>query len=145
MRSNMFLVFVTASLLVSPACSRKKTELAKQQDAESQKDHIALQGEWDVVSSESNGELPPPGLLDGGKFTFSGNDATVLGKKGTFELDATKSPRQIEFLRGNARQIGIYKLTGDHLKLCVGPPDDRPTAFITKPRTDHSFFLLKKK
>lgn len=135
-----FCWFVTASLVVFlPACFRTG------QDEQSRKDHAALQGEWDLVSAESNGESPPPGLLDGAKFVFSGDKLTLLGKEGTFNLDARKDPRQIDFNRGKTRQIGIYDLRGDSLKLCVGPSDDRPKEFKTMPRTDHSLFVLKRK
>jgi len=132
-------VFVMSSLLAASAC----TDKAK--DAASQQDHQALQGEWEIVSAESNGEPPPPGLLDGARFAFSGDKLTLLNKEGTFEVDATKTPRQIDFVRGKTRQLGIYDLDADNLKLCVGPADDRPKEFKTKPRTDHSLFVLKRK
>jgi uncharacterized protein (TIGR03067 family) len=132
--------FVAASLIIwVPACSKTGT------DEQSKKDHATLQGEWLIVSAESNGEPPPPGMLDGAKFAFSGDKLTLLGKEGTFELDASKNPRQIDLVRGKTRQIGIYELDGDDLKLCVGPSDDRPKEFKTKARTDHSLFVLKRK
>lgn len=132
--------FIVASVIVSaPACS------GPGKDEQSKKDHAALQGEWVIVSAESNGEPPPAGLLEGAKFAFSGDNLTLLGKEGIFELDASKNPRQINFVRGQTRQIGIYELEGDVLKLCVGPPDDRPKEFKTKPRTDHSLFVLTRK
>lgn len=131
--------FVGLVLLAIAACSGKR------QDSASQQDHTALQGEWEIVSAESNGEPPPPGMLDGAKFAFSGDKLTLMGKEGTFELDATKSPRQIDFIRGKSRQLGIYELDGDQLKLCVGPADDRPKEFKARPRTDHSLFVLKRK
>jgi uncharacterized protein (TIGR03067 family) len=111
----------------------------------SEKDRAALQGEWEVVRAESNGEPPPPGMLNRATFKFSGDKMTLLGKEGTFHLDASKNPRQIDFIRGNNKQIGIYELDGDDFKLCVGPPDDPPKDFTTKPRTDHSLFVLKRK
>src|SRR5579859_5966241 len=114
-----FWVIATICLASLQACS------GKGQDEQSKADHAALQGEWEIVSAESNGEAPPPGLLDGAKFAFSGNELTLMGKKGKFELNASKSPRQIDFI-GGKRQIGIYELDGDNLKLCVGPADDRP-------------------
>jgi uncharacterized protein (TIGR03067 family) len=134
-----FWVVVTSSLVLVPACATQG------QDEESKKDHAALQGEWEIVSAESNGEPPPRGLLDGAKFAFARDKLILLGKEGTFELDASKSPRQINIIRGKTRQIGIYELNGDSLKLCVGPADDRPKEFKTKPRTDHSLFILKRK
>jgi hypothetical protein len=73
-------VFVMSWLLAASACTDKT------KDAASQQDHQALQGEWEIVSAESNGEPPPPGLLDGAGFAFSGDKLTLLGKEGTFEL-----------------------------------------------------------
>ena len=112
---------------------------------EAQKDRAALQGEWEIVSAESNGEPPPPGLLSQAKFAFSGDNLTLMGKVGTFTIDAGRIPRQIDFASGNVKQLGIYDLDGDRLRLCVGPADDRPKEFKTKPRTDHSMFVLKRK
>ena len=132
-------IILPSAVVLLPACSETA------QDEQSKADHATLQGEWAIVSAESNGEPPPPGVLDGARFAFSGDNLTLLGKEGTFRLDATKSPREIEFVRGNSRQLGIYELDGDSLKLCVGPADDRPTEFKTKPRTDHSLFVLKRK
>ena len=134
-------VVVIFNFVVVPACT------AGGPDAQSKKDRAALQGEWKIVSAESNGEPPPPGLLDGAKFVFCGDKLTLLGKERTFKLDATKNPRQIDFVptKGKTPQIGIYELDGDNLRLCVGPADDRPKEFKTKPRTDHSLFVLKRK
>ncbi len=138
MRFILWAIVATA-LIALPACTRRG------QDGQSKKDHAALQGEWEVVSAESNGEAPPPGFLIGAKVAFSGNQSTLLGKEATFELDASKRLRQIDFVHVKSRQIGIYELDGDSLKLCVGPPDDRPKEFKTKPRTDHSLLILKRK
>ena len=139
MKRALFALIVIPTLVLNPACSNSG------QDEQSKNDRVALQGEWEIVTAESNGEPPPAGLIDGAKFAFSGERLTLLGKEGTFELDATKSPRQIDFVRGTTRQRGIYELDGDRLKLCVGPADDRPTEFKTRPRTDHSLFILKRK
>jgi uncharacterized protein (TIGR03067 family) len=134
-----FCVLLMSTLGLLSACSRTGG------DEQSKADHAALQGEWEIVSAESNGEPPPPSFLDGARFAFSGDNLTLLGKEGSFQLDATKTPRQIDFVRGKTRQPGIYELDGDSLKLCVGPSDDRPKEFQTRPRTDHSLFVLKRK
>ena len=141
LRYLLVYAIATFTLILVPACS------GKGQDEETKKDRAAIQGEWEIVSAESNGEPPPPGLLDGAKFFFSGEKLTLLGKDGTFELDATKSPREIDFIRGKSRQLGIYELEGDRLRLCVcaGPYDDRPREFRTKRFTDYSLFVLKRK
>jgi uncharacterized protein (TIGR03067 family) len=131
-------LFAVSLLVLTSGCTGQR------KGGEVQNDRAALQGEWEIVSAESNGEPPPPGMFDGAKFVFSGDTSTLLGKEGTYALDASKNPRQIDFIRGKTKQLGIYELNGDDLKLCVGPADDRPTEFKTKPRTDHSMFFLKR-
>jgi uncharacterized protein (TIGR03067 family) len=128
-----------------PACTLALLPGCTGNDRETVNDGTALQGEWEIVSAESNGEPPPPGLLNGARFAFSGNRLTLIGKEGEFQIDASKNPRQIDFICGGNRQVGIYRLEGDRLLLCVGPADDRPREFKTKPRTDHSLFVLKRK
>jgi uncharacterized protein (TIGR03067 family) len=130
-------LFLATMFAAIPSCSQPVPE------DQSSKDRTAIQGEWEIVFAESNGAPPPPGLLDHAKFVFTGDKMSLLGKDATFELDATKNPAQIDFK--NSRQIGIYEFNGDDLKLCFGPSDDRPKEFKTKPRTDHSLFVLKRK
>jgi uncharacterized protein (TIGR03067 family) len=127
-----------ASLLLLAGCSKSK-------DVATSADLAKLQGSWNVVSGESNGEPPPKGLFDGATVRFSGKTAILMGKEGTFEIDESKQPHWIEFNRPGSRQIGIYELSGDDLKFCVGPPDDRPKEFKTKPRTDHTMMVLQRK
>jgi len=136
-KSFLLCLFIASSFIATPSCS------GPVQNDQSNKDHEAIQGEWEIVDAESNGVPPPPGMFDHAKFVFSGNKLALLGKDRTFELDATKNPKQIDFK--NVGQIGIYELNGDNLKLCVGPADDRPKEFKTRPRTDHSLFLLRRK
>ncbi|MBI3097371.1 MAG: TIGR03067 domain-containing protein [Planctomycetes bacterium] len=144
---EMRIRLLTALMLACLGCgqSRAPTDPPAGSLEQSQKDRAALQGNWEVLSAESNGEPPPPGLLNGAEFAFSGDKLTLLGKEGTYEIDAGRSPRHIDFLRGTARQLGIYELSRDRLTLCVGPADDRPREFKTNPRTDHSLFVLKRK
>ena len=108
-------------------------------------DTQALQGTWEVVSAESNGEPPPREMrIVGAKFVFSGDVLQFLGGQVSFTLDDADTPGQID-LGHDKQQLGIYELHGDTLKLCIGPSDDRPKQFGSKPRTNHSFFLLKRR
>lgn len=119
MRSSLRMIVISSLVLLS-SCSGKRPE-----DEAAKRDRAALQGEWEIVSAESNGEPPPPGFLDQAKMSFSGDKAILIGKESRFELDANKTPRQIDFINGESRQWGIYELDGDNLKLCacVQPPE----------------------
>jgi hypothetical protein len=78
--------FVVVSLLATSACTGKR------QDPQSQQDHTALQGEWEIVSAESNGEPPPPGMLDGAKFAFSGDKLTLMGQRRDIRVGRDQEP-----------------------------------------------------
>ena len=82
----------------------------------------------------------PVHLRLGDKFTVKKDDKAIL--EGTFTIDATKSPAQIDLKvlkdyedewRGQT-YLGIYQLDGDKLKLCCCEPsrDVRPGEFATK-------------
>lgn len=104
------------------------------------KDLDALQGEWTMVSGERNGEKIPEEIakslrrvIKGDKFSILRDDETV--SQGTFTLDASKKPREIDAkLEGVDGVVkGIYALDGDTFKVCYGPPGtDRPREFATK-------------
>jgi uncharacterized protein (TIGR03067 family) len=125
-----------AGLLLQAGCSSGGKSAA---------DRAALQGEWEVVSGESNGGPAPPGMLDDAKLIVLGDQAILLGKEATFRLDAAPDPRHIDFVRGDNIQLAIYELKDDTLRLCVGTTDDRPAAFRTEPGTSHTLFVLKRK
>ena len=81
------------------------------------------------------------------------NAATIVekGTEGTYRLDPTKSPRQIDFtFSGEVQMIalGIYQLDGDKLKLClcVDPVkfDQRPTEMATKAGQTRIILTLKR-
>lgn len=141
-----------ASLVLLSGCAkRKKDAPTLEPDAQMQRESVPagdvakLQGTWNVVAGESNGEPAPQGMLNGATISFAGKRSVMMGKEGTFEIDEHKQPHGIEFDRAGSKQIGIYQLSGDDLKICVGPADDRPKDFKTKPRTDHTMLVLKRK
>ena len=69
--------------------------------------------------------------------------------EGTFQLDAGKTPRRIDITRIEGKNRfavmqGIYSLEGDVLKLCVGEPEDLPTAFASQPDSRVIYFVLRR-
>ena len=57
MRTLVWVGAACSLVVLMSACARKG------QDEQSKRDHAALQGQWAIVSAESNGEPPPPGLV----------------------------------------------------------------------------------
>jgi uncharacterized protein (TIGR03067 family) len=107
----------------------------------------ALQGFWEQVALEINGvNLPQDDLSpDGGITCFNGNRFTVhaadntLLLEGTFELDESATPKQIDYIDSIGPDAGkelpaIYKLEGDVFTfVAAGEGSSRPTIFRTGP------------
>ena len=92
-------------------------------------DQEAIQGTWEIVSSEENG-VPVAGAK-GGRRTFDAEEITFVeqGPKATYKLDPAKNPKEIlmcikvkvtDFGTVDTFAKGIYQLDGDALKICWG-------------------------
>jgi|SRR6266481_5777979 uncharacterized protein (TIGR03067 family) len=87
-----------------------------------------LQGSWSVTALNVEGQKMSADMLANAQITIKGNRFTSTGMgavyKGTLELDASKSPQHLTMKfdagpeKGNTN-LGIYKLEGDTLKLCL--------------------------
>jgi len=67
--------------------------------------------------------------------------------KGTYHLDTTKTVKEITFeVEGQKSMLGIYKLNGDDLTICVveDGQGDRPTEFATKADNKVSLIVFKR-
>src|SRR5262249_26207484 len=125
----------------------------KKEDA-SKKDLTAMQGDWAAEKMVRDGMALPDDDVQALFRTVKGNAYTVfrfrkkLGS-GTFKLDASKSPRQIDITpdgvpKGTVFQ-GIYKLEKDTLTICfAGPKGKRPTAFASKEDSGVTLTVWKK-
>jgi uncharacterized protein (TIGR03067 family) len=128
--------------------------LAAAKDDPNKKDQDAMQGDWACESYVVGG-----GALDDDNaqsiFRTNKGDTYTLylfRKKiggGTFKLDATKTPRQIDLIpEGKGKEAtvkGIYKLQKGTLTICAGDPGkDRPAAFESKMGTGHTLSVWKK-
>jgi RNA polymerase sigma factor (sigma-70 family) len=126
-----------------------------------------LQGSWGIVDGELDGSkrraaLENP-LEDSLAFVFDGKwlrfrpertfaDGRIRRIFGggdfdkpmklMFALDATKEPKTIDFILGNAVTRGIYRFNGDALEICVGT--SRPTQFAANGDPDLAVFVLKR-
>jgi uncharacterized protein (TIGR03067 family) len=56
-----------------------------------------------------------------------------MTRQATAKIDATKKPKEIELVVGKGKAfLGIYKLEGETLTLCIGDQKTRPTEFESK-------------
>jgi uncharacterized protein (TIGR03067 family) len=51
----------------------------------------------------------------------------------TLKVDGSKNPKEVDFADKKGRLVyeGIYRIKGDQLKLCYGPPGQRPKKFAS--------------
>ncbi len=104
-----------------------------------------LDGTWKLDSLQQVGVVTTRSplfdaswTLEDGKVDFKDAKGTV--RKHKITVDASKSPKTIDFVYGEGdnkgkKSLGIYKLEGnDRLVLCLAPPGkERPTKFEVKP------------
>jgi uncharacterized protein (TIGR03067 family) len=104
-------------------------------------------GTWSVVSAVKGGKDAPENEIKDIRFIFSGDKLTFQHgdktKDGTFKIDATKKPRQIEVTIDGKSHPGIYKFEGEQLKMCVGH-DERPSEFKSAEGAQTMLIVLKR-
>jgi uncharacterized protein (TIGR03067 family) len=103
-----------------------------------------LEGKWQAFEATSNGEPPPPGMLQQLTLVFRGETLSIMGAPPSrFTVDESFSPAHIDLLN-SLHQVGIYELKGDVLRVCFGIQGDRPKAFHTENGTNRTFIALKR-
>jgi uncharacterized protein (TIGR03067 family) len=126
------------------------------QDSEAAKHELAkLQGEWNMVSGERDGQGFPSEYLTNSERVVKGDETTVtvrgqLFMKAKFSIDPSKNPKTIDYTinRGPYAGLamhGIYELDGDKLKFYLSTPGkERPTSFATKPDDGQTMTVWKR-
>jgi uncharacterized protein (TIGR03067 family) len=116
-------------------------------------DQEKLQGDW--KSREMWGwfefDLPPTKggprtiTFSGNKFTYKNGKGRDQSVTGTFSCDTRKSPREITFTFQKRTIVGIYSLSGNVLKICIGEKDRvPPTTFDGGPRERPALLLFQR-
>src|SRR5689334_6015086 len=113
-------------------------------DEATRKDLKRIQGTWAFVLIEEEGRRKThrelKGMEDRLYWTFRDNAVIRnLGDepvRGTFKLDATKQPREIDLFdyAGKGKTVrGIYAFEGERLKICLGSvkSGERPREFAS--------------
>ena len=115
-------------------------------DDKSANDAKKLQGTWQAVDLEANGEKSPADQVKELKIVFKGDEVFVVKPSGDdpknkFKLDSIKTPKTIDVvpIDGSDKgtiHAGIYSLKKGRLTLCINifgkDPALRPTEFKTK-------------
>jgi uncharacterized protein (TIGR03067 family) len=106
------------------------------------KDLDGMQGTWNLVSAMEDGEALPEDkvkqttiVITGNTFRFPGLAEDATARAGTFKLDATKNPKEIDSTSAEKEvSLGIYELEPYSYKVCFAPAGKpRPTDFSSEP------------
>jgi len=125
---------------------------------DSDRDLAALQGQWEQVDFEENGLPGPSGehaalgaitTIDGRRFSVRTTGGELL-LEGTFELDASVSPKAITWMDSIGADAGkrlpaSYELDDDRFVfIAADAGDPRPTELRTKPGQVMRAFVRKR-
>jgi RNA polymerase sigma factor (sigma-70 family) len=143
------LVRITAGLLAVTAAVVVLVLLFRRTDEPilgPKSDQQLLQGTWSLNRVQMGGQDQPAAGL---RLIFAEDKCTLTSPFGQpivadFQLDANRTPREITLmLRPGARTLGIYRLDGNALTLCInfGGPD-RPTEFLSRAGTTVALWEL---
>lgn len=119
------------------------------------KDLEKFQGNWTLISLERDGKKMPQEEVKKFKLAIQGNnfvlekDAAAISE-GTFKLDPTKKPKEIEETvtvgpnKGKVFQA-IYDIDDEHHKICFAAPGkERPREFASKPGSGQLFQVWRR-
>ncbi|HYH65535.1 MAG TPA: sigma-70 family RNA polymerase sigma factor [Urbifossiella sp.] len=118
--------------------------LAVQEPARPDKERI--RGTWTVEAvtdggRERNPENPKM-VITAEKLTIKSGDRVEA--EGTYELDPTKTPRWIDITGKDRKVLGIYRLDGDKLTICLNEhaDGDRPTKFASESGSPNDLLIV---
>jgi len=101
-----------------------------------------MQGTWNLVSAMEDGEALSEDqvkqttiVVKGNTFRFPGPAEDATARAGTFKLDETKNPKEMDST-SDEKEIspGIYELESDSYEVCFAPAGKpRPANFSSEP------------
>jgi uncharacterized protein (TIGR03067 family) len=113
------------------------------------------QGTWAVTSSIRDGQPAAADVVasirrvvDRDHVVWKRDGKNFAGTR--FEIDPTKTPRTIDLIpdggpNRDKRVLGIYRLEGDDLTICIADVDQpRPSAFEAKPGSKQTLQTFKR-
>jgi uncharacterized protein (TIGR03067 family) len=122
-------------------------------DDPSKKDLDAMQGEWACESMTRDGVVIPDDEAQALFRTVKGDTYVVSRFRtragaGTFTLDATRSPKEVDIVPAGPKKVvikAIYKIEKDLLTIChATPAGERPKAFASKKDSGDTLTVWKR-
>jgi uncharacterized protein (TIGR03067 family) len=136
------------SCVIAIACVSLLSGLAIADDDPAKEDLASLQGEWQCMLVESDGQRLSGTECKAIKLTVKGNKARTLhgakiSKEATVKLTPSENPRAMDMSAIEGKLLGIYSIEKDILRICIGAPGEkRPTEFKGREKT--ALFLFKR-
>jgi uncharacterized protein (TIGR03067 family) len=125
--------------------------------ADNPKDKDTLQGLWQAVEMEANGQKAPDEVAKKFKVWIKADklvfNPDTENREHTFMLDTKAKPKAMDLTpsdgstKGKAMPVAIYELDGDKLRICLdkdGNQSKRPTEFKTKAGDGFALLTLKR-
>jgi uncharacterized protein (TIGR03067 family) len=131
------LLVITGLALLLAACNGQQPPAAAPKT-----DLDRFQGTWYLVSAMEDGKILPQDkvkqetiVFKGDTFRFPGSAADATSRAGTFKLDETKTPKEIDSISTKKEVLlGIYRMDDNGYKICFAPAGKpRPTDFASQP------------
>ena len=132
---------IATAIFVLSAVGILAADDTKKDDAE------LLKGKWKAVSISMGGDPQPDELVKDFKMSFDGkeytNTAGDMVEEGAYTIDASKSPKTIDFdiKKGpdkDKKQLGVYKMENDKLTIVAKPAgsNERPKSLDIEKGSD---------
>jgi uncharacterized protein (TIGR03067 family) len=131
--------------------------IAEDKPVDGPKDRDNLQGLWQALSLEANGEKAPADQVSKFQLQFKGDKVVFLPKfdnrEHAYNIDPKSKPRSMDLTPGDGVKKGeklpcaIYDLAGDKLSICIdkeGMHGKRPTEFKTKAGDGLALIILER-
>ena len=144
---------IRSAALLCLFCLAPLPAFTDDKDDPGKKDRDAMQGDWACESMTRDGMAFPDDDAQALFRTVKGDTYVVSRYRnkagsGTFTLDASKSPKQIDVVPDGPKKVvieGIYKVEKDVLTMCIAAPGaKRPTAFSSTEGSGHTLTVWKK-
>ncbi len=155
-RDNFGRIAVVGVLVFLCVAVPLRTVTAQQTQPADSSQKTEFEGTWLIVSIDADGERLSYLANANNKMVFRGR--LIISKSQAFEtasatienVDASKRPKTLDMLPANEEDktkimLGIYRLDGDSLKICLAPAGKpRPTVFESNAGTGHVLQILKR-
>jgi uncharacterized protein (TIGR03067 family) len=133
----------------------EQVPMAEDQNGSVRKDPKLFQGNWSLASAQRDGKKMPQEEVEKFKLSIDGNEfvlkkESAIVSRGTFKLDPTKRPKEIDETVTTGPSQGklfraIYEIDDDQHTICFAAAGkDRPAVFSSEPGSGHLLQVWKR-